>query len=553
MEYNNSSGEKKIIITENTDLNNVQMLRAAVEAIDNDNKPPMHRTVQEEPVLKMLLDKINIPDFKNIASKGAVTLLRQKIDQTRDQTEKERLGKEIEKFEPDEDSKLVILMENLLKVADENDTGLVMNNSMPYFYNGTHWKSLEVELLLGFLENVAEKSGIQWLRARQPKFKDKLLKQFNSTAAFKEPRIKNDDIKINLLNGTYYFNNNGGELGELRNAKKEDFLKYIVPFNYLPGAQAPLFIKYLNQVLPDVDAQKVLLEFIAYIFTFGMKLEKTLFLYGSGANGKSVFFEIITALLGEENVSHFSMDRLLDSTGYFRAKIENKLLNYSSELDSIKDPQLFKKLTSGEPVDARLPYGQPFIITNYGKFIFNTNELPPAEQTEAYHRRGIFIPFEQTIPVAERDIKLAKKIIESELSGIFNIVLEALERLVKQGGLTQSALIDNQLLTYRRESNTVEQFLENEEWRPSIENKVSVKDFYPQYFQYCKSMGHSPVNSQKFTARLRNLNYRVERSTKGYYYVWCEKKSDSGYIQTTIIDDDFLDALIFKSPTNSRS
>jgi len=35
-----------------------------------------------------------------------------------------------------------------------------------------------------------------------------------------------------------------------------------------------------------------------------------------------------------------------------------------------------KNELSGEPVEARLPYGQPFILKQYAKLIFNCNELP---------------------------------------------------------------------------------------------------------------------------------------------------------------------------------
>ncbi|MEO8947316.1 MAG: phage/plasmid primase, P4 family [Mucilaginibacter sp.] len=528
---------KKIIIPENTDLNNLSIEPKVVENIIDD-KTLMGRAIQNEPTLKKILDNITPLDFVDIASKGRASLLRKKMFDTKDQTLKEKLEKEIKGYEPDEDSKNVIVMEGLLNVANDLGTGLIMTNSTSYFYNGHYWERIHVNVLANFLGSVAEKTGIPWLKARQHKMQDKLLKQFTTTAAFKEPEIKDGEIKINLLDGTYCINHNKeGELGELRTAKKEDFFKYQLPFGHDPRAQAKLFIKYLNQVLPDVSAQMVLMEYIAYIFT-KMKLEKTLFLYGLGANGKSVFFEIITALLGESNVSHYPMDRLLDPNGYTRAMIENKLVNYCPELGGIKDIQLFKRLSSGEPVDARLPYGEPFILKNYGKLIFNTNDLPQAEQTEAFFRRPIIIHFNQTIPESERDINLAKKIIDTELSGIFNIVLKSLDRLVKQGGFTKSAFIDEQLLNYKKESNSVAQFLENEQWVKSSTNNIALKDFYPHYVFYCKHMGLIPVGSSKFSSRLRMLGYKVDKAKQGgYFHVWCEMK----------IDDDFMDMSVIKS------
>ena len=143
-------------------------------------------------------------------------------------------------------------------------------------------------------------------------------------------------------------------------------------------ASAPVFMRYLSKVLPHIELQNILSEYIGYVFIPSslLKLEKTILLYGAGANGKSVFFDVINALLGRENVSNYSLAKLTDENGYYRAMIGNKLVNYASEINRKLDTAFFKQLVSGEPIEARLPYGQPFILENYAKFIFNTNELP---------------------------------------------------------------------------------------------------------------------------------------------------------------------------------
>ncbi len=79
-------------------------------------------------------------------------------------------------------------------------------------------------------------------------------------------------------------------------------------------------------------------------------------------------------ILGKENISNYSLESLGDQ--YYRAMLANKLLNYSSEISNRLQAEKFKQLTSGEPIEARLPYGQPMTLTNYAKLAFNTNELP---------------------------------------------------------------------------------------------------------------------------------------------------------------------------------
>src|SRR5690606_17922094 len=149
-------------------------------------------------------------------------------------------------------------------------------------------------------------------------------------------------------------------------------------------------------------------EFLGYVFikhgSKRLKEEKALILYGNGANGKSVFFEVVSALLGTENTSNFSLESLTETNSYNRAMIANKLVNYGSEINGKLESSFFKQLVSGEPIEARLPYGQPFTMKQYAKLIFNCNELPKdVEHTNAYFRRFLIIPFDVTIPPQEQD------------------------------------------------------------------------------------------------------------------------------------------------------
>ena len=58
------------------------------------------------------------------------------------------------------------------------------------------------------------------------------------------------------------------------------------------------------------------------------------------------------------------MQSLTNDNGYYRAMIANKLVNYASEINGKLIASLFKQLVSGEPVEARLPYGRPFTLTS---------------------------------------------------------------------------------------------------------------------------------------------------------------------------------------------
>jgi putative DNA primase/helicase len=316
----------------------------------------------------------------------------------------------------------------------------------------------------------------------------------------------------------------------LRPFNNADFLTYQLPFRYDAAATAPVFSKYLDRVLPDKSAQAVLSEYAGYLFIrhgSGLKFEKCLILYGNGANGKSVFFEILTALLGRENVSTYPLSDLTDKTGYYRAEIANKLLNYASEISKEMNCDLFKKLASGEAFTARSPYGRPFEVMNYAKMIFNANELPKdTEQTNAFFRRFIIIPFDVTIPTEEQDRELHRKIIEGELAGVFNWVLDGLKRLLSNKRFTDCTAIDETLKQYRTESDSVQLFIDENNYQPSNESML-LKELYQHYRAFCCEDGYRACSNRTFSERLRAKGFEIIKS--GDRRVYIKKKDECPY------------------------
>ncbi len=409
----------------------------------------------------------------------------------------------------------VLSIENVLRKAENNRWGLCKNHDFIYLFNGTHWAELDKETFQKFLGKAAEKMGVPTFSARYYKFRKELFEQFLGTAYLElKPPLVNK-VLINLQNGTFEVSPKGTQL---RPFDRSDFLTYQLPFEYDPQAKAPIFEAYLNRVLPDIERQKVLAEYLGFVFikhgSNRLKEEKALILYGTGANGKSVFFEVVSALLGAENTSNYSLQSLTNDNGYFRAKLANKLVNYGSEINGKLESSLFKQLVSGEPVEARLPYGQPFILKQYAKLIFNSNELPKdVEHTDAYFRRFLIIPFDVTIPEHEQDKQLHAKIIENELSGVFNWVLDGLNRLLKQKSFTDSGAVKQAVEQYKSQSDSVKMFIDENNYQSSPTDYRLIKELYIEYRNYCIEDGFKPVNKSNFIKRLKGFGVLIERVT----------------------------------------
>ena len=436
-----------------------------------------------------------------------------------------KLNKRLNTYKLSKNHYLVLCVEQLLKIAKVNNWGLCKKNGFIYLYNGSYWSEINKESFQSFLGSVSLKMGVEKFKCKIHTFKDELFKQFMADAYLPTPKANRKNVLINLENGTFEIKPSKRELREFN---RNDFLTHQLPFKYEPDAKAPLFQKYLDEVLPDTDKQRIFAEYCGYIFIKPsvLKLEKMLVLYGTGANGKSVFFEIINALLGSQNISNYSLQSLTNENGYFRAKIANKLVNYASEINGNLETASFKQMASGEPLEARLPYGEPFILNEYAKLIFNCNALPKdVEHTNAYFRRFLIIGFDETIPEDKQDKELANKIINNELSGVFNWILQGLDRVLKQKKFSKCEAVENARDDYEKKSDSVKMFVEDFEYKTSTDY-TTIRELYTKYKEFCIEDGFRPVNKSNFMKRLRHFKIIVERKSIGNIaYVTTDKNN----------------------------
>lgn len=495
------------------DLNNPATFLNHVEEL----KSKSGATTPHTEILQQLIEQFEPLDFELLAFPQAEKL-RERLEKAVPGSEQAKdIQRELDKLKLNLKHYLVLSIENALQFAEKNRWGLCKNHDFIYLYNGAFWAEIDKETFQKFLGEAAEQMGVAKFSARFYQFREQLFKQFLATAYLPTPEPDANTVLINLQNGTFEIS---PQSTKLRPFDRSDFLTYQLPFECNKEATAPIFEAYLNRVLPDPERQRVLAEYLGFVFirhgSNSLKEEKALILYGTGANGKSVFFEIVNALLGAENVSNYSLQSLTNDNGYFRANLANKLVNYASEINGKLETAIFKQMVSGEPIEARLPYGQPFILKQYAKMIFNVNELPKdVEHTNAYFRRFLIIPFDVTIPEAEQDKNLHNKIIDNELSGVFNWVLAGLNRLLKQKRFSDCEAARQAIEQYRIESDSVQMFLSEHEYKVSATNDIPLKDMFNEYRNYCIESGFKACSLRTLADRLRNSGYQTERKNYG--------------------------------------
>ena len=411
---------------------------------------------------------------------------------------------------------VVHIIDKIYYAALKGDWGIKITDDQVSIYNGTHWEIAEKETIKRFLGKAVVTLGYDLIKGRHHLFVQDLRNQFMGLSFNTSPLINTQLILVNMANGTLEIYENGDY--HFRDFDKRDNLYYQLDFEFDPDAKTELFDKYLTRVLPDEKDRLILAEYCGYIFTKNslLKLEKVLILLGNGNNGKSLFFELLYSILGKHNISTYGMSALTNENGYYRSQIQHKLLNYSSELNEKFNSTMFKILSSGESTSARSPYGKPFIIENYCRFMFNANELPSDfENNNAFFRRFIILNFDQTITEEEKDIQLASKIIATELPGIFVWILSGLRRLVTNKKFTYSLKSEKILTEYKEQSDPIQLMMNELYYVPGVDHAIPLKESYEYFKNFCQESGFKLISIIKFSNRLKKLGFEIERKSQG--------------------------------------
>lgn len=165
------------------------------------------------------------------------------------------------------EEKCVYISKMLRSTAEDENSGFLLLDGFLHYFNGSYWEKIEENFASDLLALAAVKAGFLPVEAQCEMTKKKLLSQFikdyNCPPARDEFDVENLKILINLKNGTLEYEN---ESFRIRGFQKDDMLRYQLSFDYIPDASCPDFDRFLDKVLPEKEAQDVLMEMIGYCF-----------------------------------------------------------------------------------------------------------------------------------------------------------------------------------------------------------------------------------------------------------------------------------------------
>ncbi len=266
-----------------------------------------------------------------------------------------------------------------------------------------------------------------------------------------------DPELLNVLNKTINL-----RTGEARDHNPDDLLTLQAPVQFDESATAPLWLECLETWMPDPEMRRYLQVRAGACIT-GYATETFDVDYGEGGNGKGKFHGAIQHILGPYAVVPHKSLLVADGNeqhdtiraALFRARYA--IASETKKRCTLNEEQV-KNLTGGDVINARRMREDPWEFNPSHTLVLMTNYEPIIQGTdEGIWRRVRKVPWEVTIPEADRDIHLDVKL-RAESSGILNWLIEG-ARIFLADGLMVPERIRVSTEKYRAGEDVLGRFL----------------------------------------------------------------------------------------------
>ncbi len=286
-----------------------------------------------------------------------------------------------------------------------------------------------------------------------------------------------------------------------------------------PKGACPGWLAFLADVTGgDTDLMAYLQRVIGYCLT-GVTTEHALFfLYGTGANGKSVFVNVITTILGDY-AANAPMDTFMETRGD-RHPTDLAGLRGARFVSSVETEQgrrwnesKVKAITGGDKVSARFMRQDFFDYLPQFKLVIAGNHKPSIRNVdEAMKRRLHLIPFTVTVPPEKRDGKLTEKLLK-ERDGIMAWAVEGC-RLWQLQGLKQPKIVIDATDEYFENEDAMGQWME-ERCNLHSEAKTLTADLYGDWREWTEKTGEFVGSIKRFAELLIARGFEKSRMHGG--------------------------------------
>ena len=269
-----------------------------------------------------------------------------------------------------------------------------------------------------------------------------------------------------------------------------------------------------------------LYELAAYCYLRDYPYQKFFILTGEGRNGKSTYINIVSGLIGRENVSNINLKDII-SNRFAAASLFKKLVNVSVETDPlfIKNTAVIKQLTGEDYISAEEKFEKRFQFRNYAKLIIVTNKnLRTTDLTIGFGRRVKVINFEgKFIEGKNADPFILDKITKAELEGFAWVCLETLKNLYKRGFVfTIEQGFEGVTALYDERIQALNDFI-NEKVIKDVASNIPTVEFHERFNEYLSENGIPNISTYKLIDAMGSLGYEKKQINIMVHDMWTTK------------------------------
>jgi putative DNA primase/helicase len=293
--------------------------------------------------------------------------------------------------------------------------------------------------------------------------------------------------------------------------------------NVDPAAAGGLWLKFLEQVLPDAEV-RAYLQRVFGLAMLGIVREHNLpIMSGTGGNGKSVCLDAVLHAFGDYGMPadpSLIMQQKNPRHGTFLAALHGKRLVVTSETNEGEKlaAATVKRLTGGDKIQANRMRQDPFEFTPSHSLIYCTNFKPKVDADDpAMWRRLAIIPFDQIIPREEMDSQLGEKL-ESESDAVLTWCWEGWREYKRLGGLCPPEAVLARTEEYRNDGDALAQFFEQCTME-SPTGRVAAASLYNEWRAFAMVNNHPAMTNTEFGRKLAGRGIQKVKGRGSNQYV----------------------------------
>ena len=310
------------------------------------------------------------------------------------------------------------------------------------------------------------------------------------------------DGNIHLANGVYNVSSRNFE-----NKKLWCVNRLAVAYN-MNAPRPTKWIAFLNDLL-ETDDIITLQEYLGYCLIPSTKAQKMLLIVGAGGEGKSVIGDVITALLGEDNISADKLHQLQENR-FKIANCENKLLFLDDDLKfkALEDTGEIKTIVTGGRTTIERKGSQGYDVKLYSRILcFGNGSISSLyDHSDGFYRRQIIIKTKPKNPNRVDNPYLSDDIISMELEGILLWCLEGLHRLLDHNYKIHISKASQEALEESKSSvlNIVEWIKQAEEVQFNANYEATSVDICRNYQNWCYNNALTPLKDKTVITYLKD-------------------------------------------------